>query len=202
MDYFLSLPGQVQGQASVFRVVAKEALTPQQQTQLAADAQKLLESHNIQVSGITTGSFINESAANGFSVLVAVLMILAILIALVGSIGLTGTMSMNIMERTREIGIMRSIGASDKVLVRMVLIEGLLIGWTSWVFGALLSIPISKFMSASLTLSLFGSQSSFVISIAGFIIWFAVVSILSVLASLTPAQKATRLTIREVLAYE
>ena len=202
MDYFLSLPGQVQGQASVFRVVAKDDLTPQQQSQLAADVQKLLESHNIQVSGITTGSFINESAANGFSVLVAVLMILAILIALVGSIGLTGTMSMNIMERTREIGIMRSIGASDQMLVRMVLIEGLLIGWTSWVFGALLSIPISKFMSASLTLSLFGSQSSFVISIAGFIIWFAVVSILSVLASLTPAQKATRLTIREVLAYE
>jgi putative ABC transport system permease protein len=202
MDYFLSLPGQVQNHASVYRVVARDALDSSQEKVLAAKVQTMLEARNIRVSAISTASFINDSAADGFNVLVLVLMILAILIALVGSIGLTGTMSMNIMERTREIGIMRSIGASDKVLIRMVLIEGLLIGWVSWGIGALLSLPISRIMSNSLTRSLFGSESDFVISFAGYIIWFVVVSILSVLASLIPARNATRLTVREVLSYE
>jgi putative ABC transport system permease protein len=202
MDYFDSLPGQVQKQASVYRVTAWGALDSAQEKALASEVQTLLEARNIKVSSISTASFINDSASDGFNVLVLVLMILAILIALVGSIGLTGTMSMNIMERTREIGIMRSIGASDNVLTRMVLIEGLLIGWVSFAIGALLSFPMSRFMSNSLTRSLFGSESEFIISFAGYIIWFVVVSILSILASLIPARNATRLTIREVLAYE
>lgn len=202
LNYFVSLPGQVQNHASVYRVVARDTLDSSQEKVLAAKVQTMLEARNIKVSGISTASFINDSAADGFNVLVLVLMILAILIAMVGGIGLTGTMGMNIMERTREIGIMRSIGASDKVLIRMVLIEGLLIGWVSWGIGALLSLPISRIMSNNLTRSLFGSQSDFVLSITGYVIWFVVVSILSVLASLIPARSATRLTVREVLSYE
>ena len=202
LDYFNTLPGQVQNQAAVYRVVAKDQLDAAAQKRLASDVQGMLESNKIQISSITTASRINEASADGFSILTTFLLILAILIALVGSIGLTGTMSMNIMERTREIGIMRSIGASDRVLIRMVLIEGLIIGWLSWGLGALFSFPISVIMSNSITQALFGSPSSLGFSVTGFLIWFVVVSILSILASITPARSATRLTIREVLAYE
>lgn len=202
LDYFNTLPGQVQNQAAVYRAVAKDKLDAAAQKVLAANVQSMLEANNLQIGSISTGSRINESAANGFNVLTTFLLVLAILIALVGSIGLTGTMSMNIMERTREIGIMRSIGASDRVLTRMVLIEGLIIGWLSWGLGALLSFPISSIMSNSITEALFGAPSSLEFSITGFIIWFALVSILSILASILPARNATRLTIREVLAYE
>jgi putative ABC transport system permease protein len=202
LDYYNSLPGQVPNRSAVFRVVAKDTLDSNGQKVLAENVQSLLEANKFKISSITTGSHINDEAANGFSILTSFLLILAILIALVGSIGLTGTMSMNIMERTREIGIMRSIGASDRVLTRMVLIEGLIVGWLSWILGAILSFPISAIMSNSITFALFGSQSSLGFSATGFIIWFGLVSILSVLASITPARSATRLTIREVLSYE
>jgi putative ABC transport system permease protein len=120
----------------------------------------------------------------------------------VGSIGLAGTMSMNVMERTREIGVMRAIGASDRILLRMVLVEGMIIGLASWVLGSLLAFPISKLMSDTISQALFDAPSDFGFTLTGFLIWLGAVLVLSVIASFLPARTATRLTIREVLAYE
>ena len=93
--------------------------------------------------------------------LTAFLLFLAILTALVGSIGLAGTMSMNVMDRTREIGVMRAIGASDRILMKMVLIEGILIGVISYLLGALLSFPISKLMADGISLAVFDAPANF-----------------------------------------
>jgi putative ABC transport system permease protein len=127
---------------------------------------------------------------------------MAVLTAIVGSIGLAGTMSMNILERTREIGIMRAIGATDGILLRLVIVEGMLVGLLSWVLGSLLAFPISKALADAITLAIFGSPSTFGVSLNGFVIWLAAVFVLSVVASVLPARNAARLTIREVLAYE
>ena len=202
LDYFQSLPGQVQNRVMVYRVVASRKMDGADQKILASQIQDLLESNSVQVSSIVTGNRINEASSDGFNILTTFLLILAILIALVGSIGLTGTMSMNVLERTREIGIMRSIGASDRALAKMVLVEGVIIGWISWVIGAVLSFPLSVLMSNSITQALFGSPSSLNFSIFGFVIWFVLVTVLSFVSSIVPARNATRLTIREVLAYE
>lgn len=201
-DYLNTLPGIVQGQSSTFRLRMHGTADPKQQEALALQVQETLEAHNIRILDVTTGNRINESSAAGFSILTNFLLILAVLTALVGSIGLTGTMSMNVMDRTREIGVMRSIGASDPILMRMVLVEGLVIGWMSWLLGALLSFPISQIMSDMVTRALFGSPSEFGVTATGFVLWFVVVSLLSILASILPAHNATKLTIREVLAYE
>ena len=202
MDYFQSLPGQVQNRALVYRVVANGPMDGTEQKILASQIQDLLESNNIEVSSIVTGNRINEASSDGFSILTTFLLILAILIALVGSIGLAGTMSMNVLERTREIGIMRSIGASDQALAKMVLVEGVIIGWISWFLGAALSFPLSVVMSNSITQALFGAPSGLNFSVIGFVIWFVLVTALSFASSIIPARNATRLTIREVLAYE
>ena len=202
MDFFSTLPGQVQNKAAIYRVVGNKDLNGSAQRQLASEIQTSLENYGIEISSITTGNRINEASSDGFNILTTFLLILAILIALVGSIGLTGTMSMNIMERTREIGIMRSIGASDRALIKMVLVEGTIIGWMSWGIGAVLSFPLSVMMSNAITQALFGAPSGLNFSIIGFVIWFVVVTVLSIFSSIIPARNATRLTIREVLAYE
>jgi putative ABC transport system permease protein len=124
------------------------------------------------------------------------------LIALVGSIGLTGTMSLNVMERTREIGVMRAIGATDRILMTMVLTEGLVIGLMSWVISSVLAFPISDLMSDTISRAIFDAPAKFTFSIIGFVIWLLVVVCLSIIASFIPARNAAQLTIREVLAYE
>jgi len=189
--------------ASVFRLVSQQKdLTQAQQKELGRQIESGLRKKGIEVSEVTAGKWLSSTAAQGFSVLTGFLLFLAILTALVGSIGLAGTMSMNVMERTREIGILRAVGASNRVLMWMILLEGCLIGLASWVCACFLAIPISKIMSNNVSQALFGSDSPLMITPKGFLIWLSVVTLLSILASALPARAAASLTIREVLAYE
>lgn len=149
-----------------------------------------------------TGSSTLKTASESLDILVTFLLIMAILTASVGSIGLAGTMSMNVMERTREIGVMRSIGAIDAVIIRMVILEGVVIGGISWIFGALLSFPITYMLATIVSLAVFKSPIDTKITLDGFMLWLLVVLVLSAVASILPARNAARLTIREVLAYE
>jgi putative ABC transport system permease protein len=111
-------------------------------------------------------------------------------------------MSMNVMERTREIGVLRAIGAHDGVVFRLVIMEGTIIGVLSFVLGAILSFPISVLLSNVVSKTVFGTPAALTFSAVGFLLWLAAVLALSFLASVLPARSATRLTIREVLAYE
>ena len=191
------------GKAVSYRVVAAQPdLSRSQQEALGTAIEARLGSSGMDVVDVTTGSSLTETASDGFNVLTAMLLFLAILTALVGSIGLAGTMSMNVLERTREIGILRAIGAADRVLLRMVLVEGVLIGLISWVLAILASFPISTIMSEGVGQALFGNSPDFGFTPIGLAIWLVVVAVLSVIASVLPARGATRLTIREVLAYE
>ena len=109
---------------------------------------------------------------------------------------------MNVLERTREIGIMRSIGAGDGEIIRTVIVEGVVIGSLSWLMGVILSFPITYGLSTIVSLAVFNSPIDVHFTWLGFAIWLVVVLALSALASVLPAYSAARLTIREVLAYE
>jgi putative ABC transport system permease protein len=191
------------GRAMGYRVVSyREDMSNEAQEALGQAVEAQLNSYGIEVIDVTTGKSLSQTAAEGFNVLTAFLLFLALLTALVGSIGLTGTMSLNVMERTREIGVLRAIGASDATLMKIVLMEGALIGMISWTLASIAAFPISSLMADAISQSLFGGDASFGITFTGFIIWLVVVIFLSVLASVMPARGATHLTIREVLAYE
>jgi putative ABC transport system permease protein len=167
---------------------------------------RTIEAHMVDrgylVAQTEGGHSLTASAADGLNILTAFLLTMALLTAIVGSIGLAGTMSMNVLERTREIGIIRAIGASDGAVVNMVMVEGVLIGLMSWALGTLLSFPISSLMSNAINMALFGATAEFTFTPLGVILWLVIVLVLSVLASVVPARNAANLTIREVLAYE
>jgi putative ABC transport system permease protein len=135
-------------------------------------------------------------------VLIGLMLLMAMLLAVVGALGLTGTMSLNVLERTREIGIMRSIGAVDREIMRTVIVEGVVIGSISWLLGAILSFPFTYMLSTIVSLAIFNSPIAVHFTFLGYVIWLAVVLVLSALASVLPARNAASLTIREVLAYE
>ena len=137
-----------------------------------------------------------------FNVIIFFLLLMAVLLGTVGGLGLMGTMSINVLERTREIGVMRAIGASDRAVLWIVLLEGMFIGLVSWLIGALFSFPLSKLLADAVGSTLLQSTPSFAFSVSGLILWLVVVVLLSAFASFLPARRASSLTVREVLSYE
>ena len=189
--------------AQLFRVTASQSkLNLSDQDALGRALEKQLVAENFDVQQVESGHSLTATTANGLSILTDFLLIMALLTAIVGSIGLAGTMSMNVLERTREIGIVRAIGASDRAVINLVMAEGVLIGLMSWALGTALSFPITSLMSNAIIESLFGATAKFTFSPEGVILWLVIVLVLSALASVLPARNAASLTIREVLAYE
>jgi putative ABC transport system permease protein len=199
-DYITELLN-LSNQAFSYRIVTEEH-TLEYQKQMSATIDKYLRDLGYHVSETQAGLSTLETASESLAILINFLLIMALLTALVGSIGLTGTMGMNVMERTREIGVMRAIGATDGQIMKTVIVEGMIIGSISWFLGAIFSFPVTFLLSRIISLAIFNSPSQFVLNPLGFIIWLGLVLILSALASVLPARNAARLTIREVLAYE
>jgi len=161
-----------------------------------------LEDKGYAVQSMLAGDAMRENAGTGVNTLVIFLLIMAILTAFVGSIGLMGTMSINVLERTREIGVMRTIGAVDRVVMQSVIIEGLVIGLITWIIAIGLAYPISSALLTIIGQAMGGATFDLVFTPLGVFVWLGVVVVLSIIASVMPARDAARLTINEVLAYE
>lgn len=184
-----------------FRVVTTEH-TRAFQDDMAEKLDRYFRDEGFKVRQAESGLASLDSASESLDILVIFLLIMAILTAIVGAMGLTGTMGMNVLERTREIGIMRAIGADDRAVMRTVIGEGFVIGTISFVLAIILSIPFSYLLSYIVSVAVFETPIDVIFTWLGYAIWFGLVLILSVLGSILPARNAASLTIREVLAYE
>lgn len=186
-----------------FRVVARnEDLSVDEQKSLAAKLESVFTQKGFQVSEASAGQSILGNSATGLNALTGFLLFLAILMAVVGTIGLSGTMSLNVMERTREIGVMRAVGASDFEIERIVIVEGIVVGLIGWIAGVVAAIPVSTALSAAIGEAIFGSPIPVRYTLTGIALWLVLMILFTIVASLMPARTASRLTIRQILAYE
>jgi len=164
-------------------------------------AQNQLELRAGSLFGQDTASEIVETTLGQFATIVTLLATMAVIIGMVGSIALSGVLSLNVLERTREIGVLRAIGASSKIIASQFIGEGLILGWLSWLIALPLSIPAGKLMvqglGAAVDLALVYKYTPI-----GALYWLAIITVLSVAASWFPARGATRISVRESLAYE
>jgi putative ABC transport system permease protein len=169
-------------------------------------ATRALEDHferiGVRVSMVATINNERTEAEASFDAIVALLLVMAILLALVGGLGLMGTMSINVLERTREIGVLRAIGAPNRGVASVFILEGVVIGLMSWAMGALVAIPMSQGLNQALGQAVMGVPLTYSYSMPGLWLWLVIVILLSVFASSIPARNASHLTVREVLAYE
>jgi len=184
-----------------YRILTEDHDRSSQQV-MARDLDAYFRANGFQVTEALAGLSSLDRASESLDILITFLLIMALLTAMVGSMGLAGTMSMNVLERTREIGIMRAIGATDLEIIRMVIVEGILIGMISFGLGIIIAIPFTYLLSNIVSDAIFATPIDVVFTPVGYLIWLGLVIILSSLASVLPARNAARLTIREVLAYE
>jgi putative ABC transport system permease protein len=97
---------------------------------------------------------------------------------------------------------MRAVGASNGAVRGVVMVEGMTIGLISWLVGTLLAVPLGQLLSEALGVIIFQMPLHYVIAPDGIITWFVVVVAISAVATILPAHNASRLTVRQVLAYE
>ena len=202
LEYLNEVTGNI-NRAANFQVVATdEILKANRVEELSQQLDDIFREKGFSLRSTSTSDEIRGNATMGLDTLTIFLLIMSGLTALVGSISLTGTMGMNVLERTREIGVMRAIGATDRQVMKLVIVEGAIIGMISWFFGVVLAFPISYLMSYIINVSIFGVAGDFSFTYEGFLLWLGIVIVLSVVASILPANNAAKLTIREVLSYE
>jgi len=155
----------------------------------------------LTVSGVQGQARVSEGFANQLGILVTFLIIMAVILATVGVIGLSGTMIINVLESTREIGVMRAIGASHGSIFQVFVTEGVVIGVLSWAGGLLLSLPMSWGLVRLLETAI-GVPLTYAFSWATVGGWLLIVSAISALASLLPAYNAAQVSVRDAIAYE
>ncbi len=132
----------------------------------------------------------------------AMLLMLASMAAIVGGLGLMSSMSMNVIERRREIGIMQAIGASPGSVQKIVMVEGVVIGVLSWLAAILLSTPLGVLIGNTAGEVIIRVPLDFAISPLGMGLWLLIVMLFSAGASYYPARRATQLSVNDILAYE
>jgi putative ABC transport system permease protein len=150
--------------------------------QLAQAGREAVEDHLLMVAGF--------------------LLVMAQLTIVVGGLGLASTMSLSVLERTREIGVLRAIGARHGSILGMIQIEGLVISLLSWLLAIPLSLPMSVLLGRAFGRVMFPVATTYVPELSGVVIWLGVVVSVSLIACAWPAWRATRITTAAALAYE
>jgi putative ABC transport system permease protein len=136
------------------------------------------------------------SRVNQILALVSVLLLLAIVIA---AIGIVNTLVLSVLERTRELGLLRAVGMSRRQTRRMIRWEAVIMA----VIGAALGLCVGVFFGWALVQSLEGEGiSRFTLPFGQLLVFVLLAGAIGVLAAIFPARRAARLNVLAAIAYE
>jgi putative ABC transport system permease protein len=172
------------------------------QQRLIRDLRAAYTARRMEPAQLQSAAEVRQMNQIQFNVITVLMMVMAVLAAVVGSVGLTSTMSINVVERGREIGVMRAVGATSVTIIGIFIAEGVLVGVLSWLLAVPLSYPVGLAFSNLVSQQLFRIPLDFDYSVAGMVLWLMIAVVLSAVASLWPALRATQVSVREALAYE
>jgi putative ABC transport system permease protein len=157
-------------------------------------------------AGIKVGSAASVSRSQAISEghmgpIVTIVLAIAVAMGIVGAIGLASTMSANILDRTREFGVMHAIGARPRTVRRIVTAEGIFLALVSCLVAVIPALGLTAVLGAGLGNLFFSAPLPFRVSLLAAGIWVVLVILGGALATDAAATRASRITVRESLAY-
>lgn len=170
-------------------------------TTITKNLKEAYEQHNLKVSASQTQPSARATNEWQFSIVTSMLLALSIIVALVGAIALMGALSIGVIERTKEIGVLRAIGARSRTILGIFVMEGVLQGLISWIVAVPISLLVSPAMADVMGDVMFGATLDYQYNWLAVGIWLGIVTVVSILASIFPARGATRISVRDSLAY-
>ena len=197
----LGATGKSAGVTRGARIVTRQRDIP---GQLAASKsiEQALNNAGIDVAAIQSLSDSRKSFADHLVIIKSALIFAALLVVLVGGLGLTSTLTLNVFERTREIGILSAIGATPRIIARDVVFEGMVMAALSWCVAVVAALPITFALDAAAGRMFIRSALDFYMSPIAVAAWLLLVLILAALSSFHPARRSARLAVKEAIAYE
>ena len=135
-----------------------------------------------------------------FSQIMSVFYIMILVLAVPGLIAMANTMSINVIERTREIGMLRAVGTTQKQIKNMVFAESVLLSSLGTTMGILVGLFLSDLFLKAISVIGFGDE--FYFPTYGIILSIVVGLVFGILAALVPARQAAKTVIVEALQYE
>lgn len=183
--------------------VQTDETTPAATTAVAGALRDLFEGQQMDVDLFTTAVKLQErqEIENQFYPVVSMFLGLASLLATVGGIGLMGSLGISVVERTREIGVMRAIGARSPAIMSLFIMEGVLQGLLSWLLAIPIAVVASRPLARLLGQTMLDVELDYAFNGTAVLIWLAAILLISALAAILPARDATRISVRESLAY-
>jgi putative ABC transport system permease protein len=184
-------------------LVQTRAGTLETVTAVADELKTAFQNQGLAIDFYTTSVKLEERGYvdNQFGTVVSMLLGLAALVATVGAIGLMGSLGISVVERRREIGVMRAVGARSRTIISLFVMEGALQGVLSWLIAVPLSFVLAQPLARALGQTMIEVDLDYAYNFPFVFVWLAVILILSVLASILPARDAIRVSVRESLAY-
>ena len=170
-------------------------------TALTKDLKDTFEGHNLKVSSSQTQADLRATNEWQFSIVTSMLLSLSIIVAVVGAISLMGVLSIGVIERTKEIGVLRAIGARSRTILSIFVMEGILQGLLSWLIAVPISILVSPTAANAMGHAMFGATLDYQYNWPAVVVWLGIILVISVLASILPARSATHISVRDSLAY-
>ena len=172
--------------------------------QLKKDIEHVINGTDLNVLYVMSQTERAEIIFNHLNIILTLFTFLSLVVLVVSALGMASATGINILERTREIGVMRAIGATPIMIKRVFVYEGLVINSISIMLGLLLALPLSAAAARFFGNLILGHNVSleFAFSPAGIQFTLLVTLIFGQLASRIPARRALMLSTREALSYE
>ena len=168
---------------------------------VTAKLKELFDQRSMKVSQTQTQAALRATNDFQFVMVIDMMLGLSVIVALVGGIALMGALSIGVIERTKEIGVLRAVGARSRTILGVFVMEGLLQGILSWLIAVPISFAASPALAEALGKAMFGATLDYQYNWPAVGIWLVVMLVVAALASLMPANTATRISVRDSLAY-
>jgi putative ABC transport system permease protein len=187
------------GGARLARVVTAASFAAER-TAIVRRIDQVLASSQAPVEAVLPFSELRTAVGDHVGILVRALTALAGVLACVGLLGLTSAMTTAVVERAREIGVMKAVGATSTRVLRLILAEGLVTAVTSAALALVLALPLTALVESTIGRMGFLAPLPFVVSKAALLGWLVLVSVFSLVATWLPARRAAAISVREAIA--
>lgn len=166
---------------------------------LATRLDRQLNAQKLQFNVLTAQQLIRISE-HGFNDLYTLFYAVALVVALTGVLSLTTTLNASVLERQREIGIWRSMGAVSWRVASVFWVEGLSLGGLGWLVGIPLCIPLAYGFNRLLGFWLVNAP--FTLDVSLFFWMLLVILLITFVACIIPMLRSARIRIVDLLRYE